>query len=72
LSTSAHGLHRALQDRTISMSISSVTTTPPPLPPQPPQPVQPTPPQPDQDDSSSAPAQAPLPPGQGTRVNIIA
>jgi hypothetical protein len=29
---------------------------------------------PDQDDSSSAspPAQAPLPPGQGTRVNVIA
>jgi hypothetical protein len=55
------------------MSISSVTA-PPPL--APPQPVQ-AKPAPDvnaaQDDSSTAPPPPPpLPPGQGTRVNILA
>jgi hypothetical protein len=69
---------RAESDRKISrgllMSISSVTAAPPPPPPL--QPVEAKKPdvQPDQNDSRNAapPAQAPLPPGQGTRVNVIA
>jgi hypothetical protein len=55
-----------------SMSISSVSA-PPVAPPQ--QPVQAKPPDPvPQDDSrnDTPPPQAALPPGQGTRVNIIA
>ena len=54
------------------MSISSVTA-PPPAPPQPVDAKAPTV-KADQDDSRTAPppVQAALPPGQGTRVNIIA
>ncbi len=54
------------------MSISSVSASPPTPPPQP---VQARPPDPTpQDDSrnDTPPPQAALPPGQGTRVNIIA
>jgi hypothetical protein len=56
----------------VSMSISSVSASPPVAPPPP---VQPKPPEVnDENDSRNAspPVQAALPPGQGTRVNIIA
>jgi len=55
------------------MSISSVGAPPPTVPPRPVE-AQPPAVKPDQDDYRTAPPppQAALPPGQGTRVNIIA
>ena len=53
------------------MSISSIAPSPPPAPPQR---SEPKPPAANDNDSRTAtpPVQAALPPGQGTRVNIIA
>ena len=60
------------------MSISSVSSVPPPTPAKPPQPVEVKAPdvKPDTNTDAAAayqpPAQAPLPPGQGTRIDQIA
>jgi hypothetical protein len=72
LSEGAHSLIASSRKGIVSMSISSVSAPPPVAPPPP---VQTKPPEVNDDnDSRNAPppVQAALPPGQGTRVNIIA
>jgi hypothetical protein len=72
LSVAAH-TRRVVYGKDFLMSVSSIAT-PPVAPPPPPPPIQVKAPDPTpQDDSSNTPPpQPPLPPGQGTRVNIIA
>jgi hypothetical protein len=55
------------------MSVSSISTTPPPAPVKPPEPVQAKAPDVTTDSTATyqPPAQSPLPPGQGTRIDQI-
>jgi hypothetical protein len=72
LSDPAHSLIANSKKGIVSMSISSVSAPPPVAPPPP---VQTKPAKVNDDNDSrnaTPPVQAALPPGQGTRVNIIA